>query len=111
MLLAGAGAGAPQLLQFFALAIPVGYYWYFWTRRDGQTPGKFALGIRVIKSDGTELSDTDAVIRAIGYHVSGLLCGLGFIWAIFDKNKQAWHDKLARTYVVRAEGDRPTVEV
>ena len=111
-LLLSAGDSMPlQVYQFVSFALPVGYYWYFWTRRAGQTPGKFALGIRVIKADGTPISDTDAVIRAIGYQVSGLLCGLGFIWAIFDKRNQTWHDKLARTYVVRHDGPRKTVSI
>lgn len=111
LLIHAAGGGAAQLAQFFSLAIPVGYYWYFWTQRDGQTPGKFALRIRVVKADGSEICNTDAVIRAIGYHVSAVLCGLGYIWAIFDRNNQAWHDKLARTYVVRADGHRKTVHI
>lgn len=98
--------GGTTLIQFFALALPVVYHWIFWTRRDGQTPGKSAVGIRVVKLDGSELSDTDAFIRAIGYHVSALLCGLGYIWAIFDGNNQTWHDKMAGTYVVRADGRR-----
>lgn len=102
---------AVQLVQFVSLALPVAYHWYFWTRRGGQSPGKFALGIKVIKADGSAITDVDAVIRAIGYHVSGLLCGLGFIWAIFDENNQTWHDKLARTYVVRAGGHRNTVKI
>ena len=105
------GDGSESLLQPIGLAIPVAYHWYFWTRRDGQTPGKFALSIRVVKADGTPLSDTDAVIRAIGYNVSSFVFGLGYIWAIFDKNNQAWHDKLARTYVVRKDRRRQTVEV
>lgn len=102
---------AMPFLRFALVAIPVAYYWYFWTRRDGQTPGKFALGIRVIKADGGEISDVDAVIRAVGYQVSSMLFGLGFIWALFDKNNQAWHDKMARTYVVRSSKRRKTVDI
>ncbi|MCY4072451.1 MAG: RDD family protein [Chloroflexi bacterium] len=98
-------------LQFVLLAVPIAYHWYFWTRRDGQTPGKFALGIRVIKADGSDINDVDAVIRAIGYHVSSVLFGLGFIWALFDKNNQSWHDKMARTYVVRCSKRRKTVDI
>ncbi len=105
------GGDSAQLTQLIGLAVPVGYNWYFWTRRKGQTPGKFALGIRVIKADGTPISDTDAVIRAVGYQVSTVLCGLGYIWAIIDKNNQTWHDKLARTYVVRKNDQRHTVEI
>ena len=105
------GGERAQAYQSFGLIVPVAYSWYFWTRRDGRTPGKFALGIRVVKADGTAISDTDAVIRAIGYQVSALLCGLGYIWAIFDKNNQTWHDKLAGTYVVRVQDKRDMVDV
>lgn len=105
------GDGSASIIQAIGFAIPVAYHWYFWTRRDGQTPGKFALSIRVIKADGTPLSDTDAVIRAIGYNVSSFVFGLGYLWAIFDKNNQTWHDKLARTYVVRKDRRRHTVDV
>ncbi len=112
LVLASGGRSLPhQLLQFVMLAIPVAYHWYFWTRRDGQTPGKFALGIRVIKTDGGAISDVDAVIRAIGYNVSAMLFGLGFIWALFNAKNQAWHDIMARTYVVRSDKQRKTVEV
>lgn len=100
-----------QLLNFILLAVPVAYHWYFWTRRDGQTPGKFALGIRVIKSDGGQLGDVDAVIRAIGYHVSAMVFGLGYIWTLFDKKNQTWHDKMARTYVIRAADQRKTITI
>ncbi len=105
------GDSASALIQVLAFVIYVGYYWYFWTRRDGQTPGKSALGIRVVKADGSAISDVDAIIRAIGYQVSSIIFCLGYIWAIFDSENQAWHDKLARTYVVRAERQRKTVEI
>ena len=105
------GDDSTSIWQAIGLAIPVAYHWYFWTRRDGQTPGKFALGIRVIKANGAPIGDTDAVIRAIGYNVSWIFFGLGYIWAIFDKNKQSWHDKLAGTYVVRKDKHRRTVDV
>lgn len=100
-----------QIAKFIFLAIPVAYHWYFWTHRNGQTPGKFALGIRVVKAGGGQMNDVDAVIRAIGYHVSAMVFGLGFIWAAFDKNNQTWHDKIARTYVVRTDNQRKTVTI
>ncbi len=100
-----------EFLHFVLLAVPIAYHWYFLTRRGGQTPGKFALGIRVMKADGSDINDVDAVIRAIGYHVSSMLFGLGFIWALFDKNNQSWHDKMARTFVVRCRQRRKTVKI
>jgi uncharacterized RDD family membrane protein YckC len=85
------------------------YNWYFWTRRDGQTPGKAAVNIRVIKTDGTPISDIDALVRVIGYTLSGLVLGVGYLWALWDSNSQTWHDKMARTYVVIAEKQKREV--
>ncbi len=110
-LLSLAGDAPVQLYQFFSLAAPVFYYWYFWTQRDGQTPGKFALGLRVVKIDGSPISDVDAVIRAIGYQVSAVLFGLGYLWAVIDRKNQTWHDKLARTVVVRSHSRRRMVNI
>lgn len=100
-----------HLINVVILAVPVAYQWYFLSRRDGQTPGKFAMGIRVIRTDGAEISDVDALIRGVGYYVSNLVFSLGFIWALFDKNNQTWHDKMARTYVVRTDEKRKMVEI
>jgi uncharacterized RDD family membrane protein YckC len=30
-----------------------------------------------------------------------MVVGLGYIWAIFDGKHQAWHDKIAKTFVVQ----------
>lgn len=84
------------------LLATVAYNWFFWTRWNGQTPGKRMMGLRVIKADGTVISDIDAVIRAVGYYVSGLVMALGYVWALFDDQKRAWHDIFAGTLVVKA---------
>ena len=104
--LVGAGRGAGGGLSFI---IGLGYYWYFWTRQNGQTPGKSVMKIRVIKKDGSPIKDADAVIRFVGYYVSAVFVGLGFFWAISDANHQGWHDKLANTYVVKANSEAPGV--
>jgi len=82
--------------------VGLAYNWYFWTRKDGQTPGKSMMKIKVIKTNGSPISDSDAILRYIGYYISGLVLGLGYLWAIWDENKQGWHDKIANTYVVKA---------
>jgi uncharacterized RDD family membrane protein YckC len=84
----------------FGLALNIGYNWYFIARRGGQTPGKSAMGIQVIKADGSAITDTDALIRAVGSYVSSIVLLLGYVWAFFDANNQTWHDKMANTYVV-----------
>jgi uncharacterized RDD family membrane protein YckC len=77
------------------------YYWFFLTRNKGQTPGKALMKLRVIKVDGSPISDSDAVIRYFGYAINSFFL-LGWAWAFFDDNHQGWHDKLAKTFVVKA---------
>ncbi|MCL4247995.1 MAG: RDD family protein [Anaerolineae bacterium] len=76
------------------------YSWFFLTRYNGQTPGKMIMKIRVIKADGSAISDGDAIVRYIGYFVNAFFF-IGWLWALFDESRQGWHDKLASTYVVK----------
>jgi uncharacterized RDD family membrane protein YckC len=79
------------------------YFLYFWSSYGhGQTVGNRVLSIRVVKTDGSELTLVDAFIRYVGLILSFLCVFIGVIWVAFDANKQGWHDKIASTYVVRA---------
>ena len=83
--------------------VGLAYFLYFWSSYGhGQTLGSKALGIRVVKTTGAELTLMDAFLRYIGLIVSFLCLFLGVIWVAFDANKQGWHDKIASTYVVKA---------
>ena len=95
-------AGSRSAGGFAGFVIGVIYQWYFLTQQNGQTPGKRVMGIRVIKVNGAPLQAADVIIRYIGYYINSVVFLLGWIWALFDKDKQGWHDKLAGTYVVRA---------
>ena len=66
----------------------------------GKTVGKALMGLRVLGQDGRRLTFWQALIRALGYYVSGLALFLGFLWVLVDDRRQTWHDKLARTLVV-----------
>ena len=72
----------------------------FWIYRSA-TPGKIALGLKIIDADtGESPGSRQCIIRYLGYYVSTIPLFLGLIWVAFDKKKQGWHDKLAGTYVV-----------
>jgi uncharacterized RDD family membrane protein YckC len=69
----------------------------------GQTPGKKILGLKVVKFNGQAVNYKSASIRAlIGYPLSCFTFGLGFIWAMLDKNSQGLHDKIADTLVIKS---------
>jgi len=82
------------------MIVPIVYVIGFWIWK-GATPGKMALGLKVIEQDGKKLSWQKAVLRYVGYIVSGIPLFLGYIWIGFSKNKVGFHDMIAKTYVVR----------
>ncbi len=98
-LLTGIGREAGGILSFL---IGLAYYWYFWTRQEGRTPGKQVMRLKVIKVDGTPISDSDAIVRYLGYLINSAVILLGWLWILVDAEHQGWHDKLAKTYVVVA---------
>ncbi|HSX39578.1 MAG TPA: RDD family protein [Candidatus Saccharimonadales bacterium] len=73
------------------------------TSIKGQTLGKMALKIRVQREDnGANLSFIEAILReVVGKFASGIVLGLGYLWVIWDPKKQGWHDKIAKSVVVK----------
>jgi uncharacterized RDD family membrane protein YckC len=89
-----------DLLSFVAIAAAVIGFW----RYCGATPGKIALGIRIVDAvTGEPPSLGRLVLRLLGYFVSAMPLYLGFLWALVDRRKQGWHDKIARTVVINSE--------
>jgi len=81
--------------------IGLAYYVYFIGSR-GQTPGKMALGIKVVKTDGSQPNYVTAFLReVVGKILSSVVFLLGYLWAIWDAKKQTWHDKIAGTLVIK----------
>ena len=66
----------------------------------GYTVGKKVLGIRVVSTNGEKVDLLKAFIRSISQILSSLLLGLGYLWMLWDKDSQTWHDKIADTFVV-----------
>ncbi len=65
------------------------------------TFGKYLTGIKVIDDSGNPITPAIAWKRNLTKIASLAAFGLGFIWILFDKKNQGWHDKLQKTYVVR----------
>jgi uncharacterized RDD family membrane protein YckC len=72
----------------------------------GRTVGKLILGLRVVRADGRNPTVRQSALRTVGYLLSSVFL-LGFLWAGIDRRHQAWHDKLAGTFVVYAWAARP----
>lgn len=73
----------------------------FWTKKQA-TPGKMAVSARIVDAEtGKAPSVKQCIGRYFAYILSAIPLGLGFLWVAFDPKKQAWHDKLAGTVVVK----------
>jgi uncharacterized RDD family membrane protein YckC len=91
----------PAIGTLAGLAIGVGYSYYFWTT-SGQTPGKMAMSLKVVSAEtGGLLEPSAALLRYVGYLVSSIPIGLGYLWVLWDPKHDAWHDKIAKTKVIR----------
>ena len=73
---------------------------FFWRKYLG-TPGKMLLSCRVVDAaTGAPLRTGQAILRYFAYIVSTLPLCLGFLWIAWDKRKQGFHDKIAKSVVV-----------
>jgi uncharacterized RDD family membrane protein YckC len=91
-----------------------GYFCGLWTLA-GQTVGMALFGLRVVRAaDGKRLGPGRAVGRFFALLLSFAVFLIGVIWVAADRRKQGWHDKLARTVVVRNAGPAapaPTAQI
>jgi uncharacterized RDD family membrane protein YckC len=79
-------------------AVAIVLFWFF----RQATPGKMAISAQVVDArTGGRLSVGQSIVRYLGYFVSTIPFCLGLLWVAFDPKKQAWHDKIAGTVVIR----------
>ena len=84
-----------------AIALVVGTAIVWFWRYCGATPGKLAVGVKIVDAQtGQAPATRRLVIRLLCYLVSALPLYLGFLWIAVDRRKQGWHDKIAGTVVV-----------
>jgi uncharacterized RDD family membrane protein YckC len=78
----------------------LGYFVGFWAWK-GTTIGGIICNLRVIRTDGSPLRFADALVRGLGSILSWAIFAIGSLWILRDPERQAWHDLIAGTYVVR----------
>ncbi|CAA6810306.1 MAG: RDD family protein [uncultured Thiotrichaceae bacterium] len=90
--------GADVVINYLLPFILVIAFWIY----KSATPGKMMMGIKIIDAEtGGKPSTGQYIGRYFGYILSTIALLLGYFWVIWDKKKQGWHDKLAKTLVVR----------
>lgn len=92
--------GAKRLLLQIFLWLIVGAYFIWCWRQSGQTLAMQAWKIKLIGDDSQLLSLNIAILRYILATLSVVLCGLGFLLAIIDRQHLFLHDRLLKTRIV-----------
>jgi uncharacterized RDD family membrane protein YckC len=87
------------LLTWGWIGLTTGYFVLF-HGMDGKTIGKKLLKLRVVGPDQKTLTYRRALLRWIGA-VGFAPMVLGFLWVLWSRESRAWHDILARTWVIR----------
>ena len=84
----------------------LGYFVGFWAWK-GTTVGGIVCNLRVTRTNGAPVRFVEAVVRGLSSLLSLAALGLGCFWILRDPERQAWHDKIAGTYVVKVPRDWP----
>lgn len=94
--------GALKILlnQFIQLSILIllilGSWLYFKT-----SPGKYIMGLKIVDQTTLEMpSNKQLIIRALSSYLCIITLGIGYLIQVFDKQKRALHDRMAKTMVV-----------
>lgn len=92
-------SGLYFILTWASGALSAAYFVIFHSL-DGRTIGKWILSLRVIGAENGDVTASQALLRwlaAVGF--APIL--LGFLWVIWSREKRAWHDIIAQTWVIR----------
>jgi uncharacterized RDD family membrane protein YckC len=107
---AAAAFVAPIFLSFlFGMIFFVGLQWLYFAGMESSerqaTFGKSVMSLRVVNLEGQRLSFGHATGRFFAKIISGMIpLGIGYIMAAFTEKRQALHDMIAGTLVLRKQG-------
>jgi uncharacterized RDD family membrane protein YckC len=82
------------------------YHVWFWAWKQ-TTVGGIICQLRLVRTDGAPLRFAEALVRGLSGIFSLAVVGLGFFWILRDPERQAWHDRIAGTYVVKVPRNWP----
>jgi len=89
-----------------AMLVALAYHIGFWTWK-GTTLGGIICQLRLVRIDGAMLRFVDSLVRGLTGIFSLAVVGLGFFWILRDPDRQAWHDRVAGTFVVKVPRNWP----
>ncbi len=90
-------------IQAYLLAGGFLFFAWFWVH-GGQTLGLRAWRMRLVRDDGRPLSWSIAARRYMAALLSWACVGLGFLWALVDRDSRTWHGRLSGSRITLTAG-------
>ncbi|MFG3454784.1 MULTISPECIES: RDD family protein [Pseudomonadaceae] len=94
------GLDIDPILSTLLLFSVFAFFAKFWTH-NGQTLGMQVWGVRIQNADGSAIDLWQALLRFLIAIMSWLALGLGYWWALWDKQHRTWHDIYSESQVVQ----------
>lgn len=92
----------PIVASLVLIICYLGIYWIMIPVEFGATPGKKAMGLRIVSIDGdTNPGYRKLILRETIGRLISVTTILGYLWVFFNKDKRTWHDLIAKTKVVQ----------
>lgn len=108
----GTGGGSPELMTGFAVLMQIFFYFVIWAyfawwyaSPSMASPGKMAMGLIVVDGQAQKLTFLRGFGREAAKLISGIILGIGYLMQPFTGRKQALHDMIASTVVLRKSAD------
>ncbi|OCC07112.1 RDD family protein [Streptomyces sp. PTY087I2] len=99
----GDSFGAILSIVGFLALIGVAIWQLYQEGTTGQTVGKKAVGIRLLReADGRPLGFGMAFVRRLAHFLDSLACYIGWLWPLWDEKKQTFADKVCSSVVVKS---------
>jgi uncharacterized RDD family membrane protein YckC len=96
-------AGIVFIILGYIVAFGLGLWFIYQEGTTGQTIGKKAVGIRLLRQDnGQPLGFGMAFVRKLAHILDSFACYIGYLWPLWDDKNQTFADKVCSTLVIKA---------
>lgn len=96
-------AGIVFIVLGYIVAFGLGLWFIYQEGTTGQTIGKKAVGIRLLRQDnGQPLGFGMAFVRKLAHILDSFACYIGYLWPLWDDKNQTFADKVCSTLVIKA---------
>ncbi|WP_407550320.1 RDD family protein [Streptomyces sp. Pv4-95] len=98
------GGAIVMILLAGVIGFAAGIFLLYKEGTTGQTPGKKALNIRLVReATGQPIGFGMAFVRRLCHMLDSLPCSIGYLWPLWDEKSQTFADKIVGTVVVRSQ--------